>query len=200
MVVKQSPADNSTHKKSADHKEKPTKKSQSKTRSGSTPARTSQGAATTQPQTQSKKKQRGTGQKEHSVLQPRGVSSELITEGKVDQEQAEFDAAAKKVTRPEDEVVTYTELEFDLKEIPAQGNQVLIGPSRLTRFEKARITGARSLQLSLGAPSLISVSPDIRDSISLAIAEIDSKALPISIRRILPNGLYQDIPIDWMKV
>jgi DNA-directed RNA polymerase I, II, and III subunit RPABC2 len=29
--------------------------------------------------------------------------------------------------------------------------------------------------------------------------EIDHKALPISIRRILPNGLYQDIPTDWMK-
>jgi hypothetical protein len=25
------------------------------------------------------------------------------------------------------------------------------------------------------------------------------KVLPISIRRILPNGLYQDIPIDWLK-
>jgi DNA-directed RNA polymerase I, II, and III subunit RPABC2 len=105
-----------------------------------------------------------------------------------------------KVTRPENEVVTYTEVDFEFREIPADGEKVLIGPARLTRFEKARITGARSLQLSLGAPSFISVSPDIRDSISLAIAEIESKALPISIRRILPNGLYQDIPIDWMKV
>jgi DNA-directed RNA polymerase I, II, and III subunit RPABC2 len=28
---------------------------------------------------------------------------------------------------------------------------------------------------------------------------LDLKVLPISIRRILPNGLYQDIPIDWLK-
>ena len=104
-----------------------------------------------------------------------------------------------KSTRPEDEVVTYTEIDFELREIAARGNQVLIGPQRLTRFERARITGARSLQLSLGAPSLIRIPNDVRDSISLAIAELDLKALPISIRRVLPNGIYQDIPIDWMK-
>jgi DNA-directed RNA polymerase I, II, and III subunit RPABC2 len=51
----------------------------------------------------------------------------------------------------------------------------------------------------LGAPSLIRIPNDVRDSISLAIAELDLKALPISIRRVLPNGIYQDIPIDWMK-
>lgn len=106
-----------------------------------------------------------------------------------------------KSLRPEDEVVTYNEIDFELREIVSEENQnqVLIGPLRLTRFERARITGARSLQLSLGAPSLIRIPNDVRDSISLAIAELDLKALPISIRRILPNGMYQDIPIDWMK-
>ena len=106
-----------------------------------------------------------------------------------------------KSLRPEDEVVTYNEIDFELREIVSEENQnqVLIGPLRLTRFERARITGARSLQLSLGAPSLIRIPNDVRDSISLAIAELDLKALPISIRRILPNGMYQDIPIDWLK-
>jgi DNA-directed RNA polymerase I, II, and III subunit RPABC2 len=104
-----------------------------------------------------------------------------------------------KSLRPEDEVVTYNEIDFELREIVSEDNRVLIGPLRLTRFERARITGARSLQLSLGAPSLIRIPNDVRDSISLAIAELDLKALPISIRRILPNGMYQDIPIDWLK-
>jgi DNA-directed RNA polymerases I, II, and III subunit RPABC2 len=31
----------------------------------------------------------------------------------------------------------------------------------------------------------------------IAKFELDKKTLPISIRRILPNGLYQDISIDW---
>ncbi len=104
-----------------------------------------------------------------------------------------------KSTRPLDEVVVYPEIDFQIRELVADGNQVLIGPLRLTRFERARITGARSLQLSLGAPSLIAWTNEIRDTISLATAELDARILPISIRRVLPNGLYQDIPIDWMK-
>lgn len=105
----------------------------------------------------------------------------------------------KKSSRPEDEVVTYAEIEFELKEIVPDGTRVLIGPARITRFEKARITGARSLQLSLGAPAFIKVPHEVRDSISMATAELDAKALPISIRRVLPNGVYQDIQIDWLK-
>lgn len=104
----------------------------------------------------------------------------------------------KKSLRPEDEVVTYSEIEYELKEVPAQGSKILIGLPWLTRFERARITGARALQLSLGAPSLI--KPEgISSSIAIAMAEVDHKVLPISIRRVLPNGVYQDIPIDWMK-
>jgi DNA-directed RNA polymerases I, II, and III subunit RPABC2 len=101
-------------------------------------------------------------------------------------------------TRPKDEVVIYDEIDFKLQEVSCPSPQVIIGPQNLTRFEKARITGARSLQLSLGAPSLIPIPGEIKDSISLAVAELEARALPISIRRVLPNGLFQDIPIDWL--
>lgn len=101
--------------------------------------------------------------------------------------------------RPKDEVVVYPEMDFEAREIAAQDSQVLIGPPTLTRFERARIIGARSLQLSLGAPTLVDSSKKFNDTISIAVAELDLKVLPISIRRILPNGLYQDIPIDWLK-
>lgn len=113
--------------------------------------------------------------------------------------QQEETIQSNKSTRPVDEVVVYPEINFQIRELVADGNQVLIGPPRLTRFERARITGARSLQLSLGAPSLIAWTNEIRETISLATAELDARILPISIRRVLPNGLYQDIPIDWMK-
>lgn len=89
------------------------------------------------------------------------------------------------------------ETEFKLKEVFSKDNEIVIGPPRLTRFEKARITGARSLQLSLGAPTLSQIPVDLTDTILIAKFELDKKTLPISIRRILPNGLYQDIPIDW---
>ena len=35
--------------------------------------------------------------------------------------------------------------------------KILMGPPTLTRFEKARIMGARALQLSLGAPPFIDI-------------------------------------------
>lgn len=98
-----------------------------------------------------------------------------------------------------EKVVEYDEPEYILREITIEGNQILIGPKRLTRFEKARITGARSLQISFGAPLMIKADVTSRSSISLAIEELEKKALPISIRRILPNGLYQDVPIEWLK-
>jgi len=98
-------------------------------------------------------------------------------------------------------VITYktydADVEFKLKEIPSKNDEILIGPARLTRFEKARITGARSLQLSLGAPILTKIPPEFTDTIMIAKYELEKKTLPISIRRILPNGLYQDIPIEW---
>jgi len=119
--------------------------------------------------------------------------------GAASRKQVQEIIASKKSSRPADEVVTYLEVEYELREVPAQGSKVLIGPPWLTRFERARITGSRSLQLSLGAPPLIKVPEQAKSSIMLAVEEIDRKALPISIRRVLPNGMFQDIPIDWMK-
>lgn len=118
---------------------------------------------------------------------------------KTSKAQEQVEEPTRKSSRPLDEVVTYAEIEYDLREIPAQGNKVLIGPPWLTRFERARITGSRALQLSLGAPPMIKVPVGANSSIALAVAEIEQKALPISIRRILPNGRYQDIPTDWMR-
>lgn len=76
-----------------------------------------------------------------------------------------------------------------------QSDKVVVGPPKLTRFEKARIVGARALQLAVGAPPLIPIPPDASDPISLAVRELEAKVLPISLRRTLPNGNYQDIPL-----
>lgn len=108
-------------------------------------------------------------------------------------ESIEFESLRK------EKFVEYDEADYILKEISIQDKQILIGPKRLTRFEKARITGARSLQISFGAPLMIKADVKSRSSISLAIEELEKKALPISIRRTLPNGLYQDVPIEWLK-
>jgi len=71
----------------------------------------------------------------------------------------------------------------------------LIGPRKLTRFEKARVVGARALQIALGAPVLIGVDPGSMSPIDIATQELDAGALPISIRRTLPDGTSQSIPL-----
>ncbi len=52
-----------------------------------------------------------------------------------------------------------------------------------TRFEKARIIGARALQLAFGAPPLIKVPEGTVNPIDLAELEFDKGAIPITILR-----------------
>ena len=52
-------------------------------------------------------------------------------------------------------VVTYAEVEFELKEIIPNGNQVLIGPARITRFEKGKDHRCQVFTASLGAPAFL---------------------------------------------
>jgi len=71
----------------------------------------------------------------------------------------------------------------------------LIGPKKLTRFERARVVGARALQISMGAPVLIDVSQSSKSPIDIALMELEHGVLPISIRRTLPDGESQNIPL-----
>lgn len=71
----------------------------------------------------------------------------------------------------------------------------LIGPKKLTRFERARVIGARALQISMGAPVLVDVSRSSRSPIDIALMELEQGVLPISIRRTLPDGESQNIPL-----
>jgi len=76
--------------------------------------------------------------------------------------------------------------------------KILIGPPKLTRFEKARICGARALQIAMGAPVLIEVTENLKTPIDIALEELRRGVLPITIRRTLPDGAYQDIPLKWL--
>ena len=53
-----------------------------------------------------------------------------------------------------------------------------------TRFEKARIIGARALQISMGAPStLAKISKDVIDPVDISMLEFDENAIPITVKR-----------------
>lgn len=75
-----------------------------------------------------------------------------------------------------------------------------IGPPKLTRFEKARIIGARALQIALGAPLLITPPSGVNKPIDLAILELKKGVLPVTIRRRLPDGTTSDVQVqDFFK-
>ncbi len=74
----------------------------------------------------------------------------------------------------------------------------MIGPPKLTRFEKARIIGARALQIAMGAPILVEPPKSSASPIDIALQELEAGVLPITIRRTLPDGTYQDIPLKWL--
>ncbi len=69
------------------------------------------------------------------------------------------------------------------------------GPKWLTKFEKARIIGARALQISMGAPVLVSTKKAPKGLFELAEVELSSGVLPMTLRRTLPTGEFYDIPL-----
>jgi DNA-directed RNA polymerase subunit K len=54
---------------------------------------------------------------------------------------------------------------------------------KYTRFERARITGARALQIAMGAPILIDVPKGIVDPIEIATLEFQRGVIPITVKR-----------------
>ena len=75
----------------------------------------------------------------------------------------------------------------------------MIGPPKITRFERARIVGARALQIAMGAPLLIASPEKSAGPIDIALKELECGILPLTIRRTLPNEEYQDIPLKWLS-
>ena len=58
---------------------------------------------------------------------------------------------------------------------------------KLTRFEKAKIIGARALQISMGAPILIKLPDDMINPLDIAIRELEAGVVPITVRRNPPK-------------
>jgi len=80
----------------------------------------------------------------------------------------------------------------------SEKKKITVGPPKITRFEKARIVGARALQISMGAPILVDVSEGFTGPIDIALKELAADILPMTVRRTLPEGSFQDIPLKWL--
>lgn len=58
----------------------------------------------------------------------------------------------------------------------------------LTKYEVARLIGARALQLSMGAPPLIKVEREDISFIQIAEAELEKGVIPLSVVRTGENN------------
>ena len=93
------------------------------------------------------------------------------------------------------EIIT-KDTQYEPTKITNADGKIVTGPPTLTRFEKARIMGARALQLSLGAPVFIEIPKNTVTSLEIAMEELKQRVIPIVIKRTLPNGAYQNLSID----
>ena len=116
--------------------------------------------------------------------------------GKVDLTEKEIAEIDKECEIIRNRKIITKDLEHEPTEITDKNNQIVTGPPTLTRFERARIMGARALQLSLGAPVFIEIPKNATSSLEIAMEELKQRVIPIVIKRTLPNGDYQHLPID----
>ncbi|PIO02826.1 DNA-directed RNA polymerase subunit K [Candidatus Micrarchaeota archaeon CG_4_10_14_0_2_um_filter_55_9] len=55
--------------------------------------------------------------------------------------------------------------------------------TELTKYETARIVGARALQLAMGAPPLIELPEGTVDPVKLAKLEFEKKVIPLQVAK-----------------
>ena len=53
----------------------------------------------------------------------------------------------------------------------------------VTRFERARIIGARALQISMGAPTFSSIPSD-PEPLAIAFSEFSAGIIPLNVKRV----------------
>mmetsp|Transcript_70723 Transcript_70723/g.129446 ORF Transcript_70723/g.129446 Transcript_70723/m.129446 type:complete len:89 (-) Transcript_70723:137-403(-) len=61
----------------------------------------------------------------------------------------------------------------------------------MTKYERARILGARALQISMNAPVMIELDGET-DPLIIAENELRERKVPFVVRRYLPDGTYED--------
>lgn len=70
----------------------------------------------------------------------------------------------------------------------------------LTKYEKARVLGARALQISRNAPIMIPLDPGVWDPLEIAQKELEAGKIPFIIRRFLPNNTYEDVKVSELNI
>ena len=130
----------------------------------------------------------------HATMEKAIENYRKIKEGKEELTEKQIEALDKECEAIRQRGIIDVDKHHDIMELSSDG-KILMGPPTLTRFEKARIMGARALQLSLGAPPFIDIPVTALTSLDISMKELEKRVIPITIRRVLPNGDYQNIPL-----
>ena len=130
----------------------------------------------------------------HATMEKAIENYKKIKEAKGELTEKEQDELEKQCEAIRQREIIDIDEQHEVVELTADG-KILMGPPTLTRFEKARIMGARALQLSLGAPPFIDIPVSAATSLDISMKELEKRVIPITIRRVLPNGDYQNIPL-----
>ena len=65
----------------------------------------------------------------------------------------------------------------------------------MTKYERARILGTRALQISMNAPVLVPIEGET-DPLAIAMKELRAQKIPLTIRRYLPDGSFEDWSVE----
>ena len=130
----------------------------------------------------------------HATMEKAIENYRKIKEGKQELTDKQLEDLEKECEAIRQREIIDVDEQHEAIELSSDG-KILMGPPTLTRFEKARIMGARALQLSLGAPPFIDIPVSAATSLDISMKELEERVIPITIRRVLPNGDYQNIPL-----
>ena len=93
---------------------------------------------------------------------------------------------------PESVIQNYDEILTVTNVVRDDNNNIIDGLHKtvpfLTKYERARIIGARAKQINAGAAPFVKVPENVIDGYVIAEMELEEKKIPYIIRRPLPNG------------
>ncbi len=94
--------------------------------------------------------------------------------------------------------------EVDNKGFPGSSGNAVPKEQRITsrfmtKYERARILGTRALQISMNAPVMVDLE-GLTDPLKIAEKELEKGKIPLIVRRYLPDGTYEDWPINDLTI
>ena len=127
------------------------------------------------------------------------------SQGDEGEDYEDIEDVSKEFEEGEEENEESEDRESQILEAGEGGGKAIVGQARtttpfLTKYEKARIIGARALQISKNAPILVNTTQEDTDPILIAEKELRCGKIPFIIRRFLPDGSYEDWAVKELKL